>query len=105
MEQEKLKKMAAEAALDYIKNDMIIGVGTGSTVNYFIDALAKIKGRIEGTVASSKASALRLKNHNIPVFDLNSVNQVNLYIDGADEINQHLQCIKGGGGALQEKRS
>lgn len=100
MTQDELKKIAAEKAIDYIENDFIVGVGTGSTVNYFIDALATIKGRIECTVASSKATAERLKEHHIPVCDLNSVNDVHVYVDGADEINSHFQCIKGGGGAL-----
>lgn len=102
--QNTLKKLAAEAALSYVKNDMIVGIGTGSTVNYFIDALAGIKGRLEGTVASSKASAARLKSHGIRVFELNVVGQLPLYVDGADEVNAHLQMIKGGGGALTSEK-
>lgn len=104
MTQEPQKKMAAEAALQYIKQDIIVGVGTGSTVNYFIEALATIKSKIEGTVASSLATATRLKEHGIRVFDLNSVNEVPVYVDGADEINEHKQMIKGGGGALTQEK-
>jgi ribose 5-phosphate isomerase A len=95
-----MKQAAALAALDYIQDDWIVGVGTGSTVNYFIEALATIKGRIDGTVASSNASKDLLKAHGIPVYDVNGVNQIQIYVDGADEINPYLQCIKGGGGAL-----
>lgn len=100
MDQNTLKKLAAKAALEYIKDDMVVGVGTGSTVDFFIDELATLKGRIEGAVASSKASVDKLKKHGIPIYDLNGVNQVHIYVDGADEINQYLQCIKGGGAAL-----
>ncbi len=96
----KLKKQAAEAALSYIKNDMVVGVGTGSTVNYFIDALASLRGRIDGAVSSSQASAAKLKALGIPVYELNTVDEVSVYIDGADEVNRALQMIKGGGGAL-----
>ncbi|MDF2867581.1 MAG: ribose-5-phosphate isomerase [Gammaproteobacteria bacterium] len=104
MDSNKLKQIAAEAAVKYIPDDAVIGVGTGSTVNYFIDALAAIKNRIEGTVASSIATEQRLKSHGIRVFDLNTVSQVPIYIDGADEINQRLQMIKGGGGALTREK-
>ena len=104
MDSNKLKQIAAEAAVKYIPDDAVIGVGTGSTVNYFIDALAAIKNRIEGTVASSTATEQRLKSHGIRVFDLNTVSQVPIYIDGADEINQRLQMIKGGGGALTREK-
>lgn len=97
---EALKKQAAEYALRYVDDDMIIGVGTGTTVNYFIDALATISHRIDGTVASSIETEERLKQHNIPVYPLTSVDQVPIYIDGVDEINPYLQMIKGGGGAL-----
>lgn len=104
MDQEKLKKMAAEAALAYIENDMVIGVGSGSTVNYFIDALKSVKGKIEGAIASSNASAERLKALSIPIIDLNSVSELPLCVDGADEINSAKQMIKGGGGALTREK-
>ena len=104
MTQDDLKKMAAEAALDYIESGTIIGIGTGSTANHFIDALAGIKHRIDGTVASSDASAERLAGHGIPVLDLNSVNEISLYVDGADESTRHLHLIKGGGGALTREK-
>jgi len=92
--------MAAEAAIKYIPEDSIIGVGTGSTVNYFIDALASIKHNITGAVASSKATAEKLKALNIPMLDLNSISELDIYVDGADEINPSLQMSKGGGAAL-----
>ncbi|WP_322521956.1 ribose-5-phosphate isomerase RpiA [Guyparkeria halophila] len=98
------KKLAAQAAIEYVPAGSIVGVGTGSTVNYFIDELAKIKNRIEGAVSSSEASTQRLKDHGIEVFDLNSVNDVPVYIDGADESNENLQLIKGGGGALTREK-
>jgi ribose 5-phosphate isomerase A len=98
------KKRAAEAAMDYLNDAKIVGVGTGSTVNYFIDALAKVKGRLEGAVSSSEASAKRLKEHGIPVLDLNSAGSIEVYVDGADEANRHLQLIKGGGGALTREK-
>ena len=82
----------------------MVGVGSGSTVNFFIDALASVKGRIEGAVAASEASAERLKKHGIRVFDLNSVNELPVYVDGADEVTEHLQMIKGGGGALTREK-
>ena len=104
MTQDELKKAVAEAAIDYVEVGTIIGVGTGSTANFFIDALAKIKGKIEGTVASSVASADRLKGHGIQVLDLNSVNSISVYVDGADESNNHLHLIKGGGGALTREK-
>ncbi len=104
MTREEQKKQVAEAALDYIEAGDIVGVGTGSTANYFIDALARIKGRIDGTVASSEASAARLKSHGIPVLDLNSVGDIPVYVDGADESNRHLHLIKGGGGALTREK-
>jgi ribose 5-phosphate isomerase A len=100
MNKEQMKQAVAEAATALIKDDWVVGVGTGTTVNYFITALGKIKGRIEGTVASSKVTQELLKAQGIPVYDANGVNQVNVYIDGADEVNNYLQCIKGGGGAL-----
>lgn len=100
MTQEQLKEKAAKAALEYIDSDAVVGVGTGSTVNFFIDALATIKGKIECAVASSKTSEERLKAHGIPVYNLNSVNQVDVYVDGTDEITKNMHCIKGGGAAL-----
>ena len=99
-----MKKAAAQAALAYVETGTIIGIGTGSTANHFIDLLAGIKGRIEGTVASSVASAERLKKHGIPVFDLNAVGDLSLYVDGADESSRHLHLIKGGGGALTREK-
>ena len=103
MTQEELKRRAAEAALKYAQEG-IIGVGSGSTVNLFIDALAGIKGRIDGAVAASEASAGRLRKHGIRVFDLNSVDELPVYVDGADEVTEHLQMIKGGGGALTREK-
>ncbi|MCP5163509.1 MAG: ribose-5-phosphate isomerase RpiA [Pseudomonadales bacterium] len=108
MSQDQLKQAVADAALEYIRplleNDSVIGIGTGSTANLFIDALASVKGLVNATVASSEASAARLKSHGIPVYDLNSVNQVDFYIDGADESNAALQLIKGGGAALTREK-
>jgi ribose 5-phosphate isomerase A len=98
------KKAAAEAAVRLIEDDMIIGVGTGSTVAYFIQALQSIKGRIEGAVASSVDTAKKLQALSIPIMDLNSVSSLPLYIDGADEINSAKQMIKGGGGALTREK-
>lgn len=100
MNQDEMKKQAAEAALEYIEIGGVIGVGTGSTANHFIDALSKIKGKIDGTVASSEASAARLRSHGIQVLELNEVGDLPLYVDGADEATRHLHLIKGGGGAL-----
>ena len=104
MNQDELKRQVAEAALEYVEAGTIIGVGTGSTANMFIDALARIKGKIEGTVASSVASAERLKGHGIPVLDLNDAGELSVYIDGADESNKYLHLIKGGGGALTREK-
>lgn len=105
MTADEMKREAAEAALQYVEEDTVVGIGTGSTANHFIDLLAaKFKRRIEGTVASSEASAARLKQHGIPVFDLNSVGDIPLYVDGADEANGLLQLIKGGGGALTREK-
>jgi len=103
MTQDELKRKVAEAALKYAQEG-VIGVGSGSTVNMFIDALATIKGRIEGAVAASEASAERLKKHGIRVFDLNSVNALDVYVDGADEVTENLHMIKGGGGALTREK-
>jgi ribose 5-phosphate isomerase A len=102
--QDELKKAVAQAALRYVVEDKVVGVGSGSTVNFFIDALAAIKGRIEGAVAASEASAQRLKQHGIRVFDLNSLSELPVYVDGADEVTEHLQMIKGGGGALTREK-
>jgi ribose 5-phosphate isomerase A len=104
MTQDELKQQVAKAAIDYVVPDSIIGVGTGSTANFFIDELAKIKSTIEGTVASSEASAERLKAHGIPVFDLNEVPEISVYIDGADEADGELHLVKGGGGALTREK-
>lgn len=101
---DEMKKAAAEAALDYVEDGTVVGVGTGSTVNYFIDALARKKDDIEGAVSSSDASTERLKALGIPVFDLNSAGPVPVYIDGADEINEYGQMIKGGGAALTREK-
>ena len=104
MNQDDMKKAVAAAAIDYIEPGMIVGVGTGSTANYFIDELAKIKGKIDTTVASSVASADRLKSHGIPVEDLNMVSEIGVYVDGADESNKYLHLVKGGGGALTREK-
>jgi ribose 5-phosphate isomerase A len=104
MTQDELKQAVAREAIKYVVEDAIVGVGTGSTANYFIDELAKIKSRIDGAVASSQATAERLKSHGIRVVDLNSVNELPVYIDGADEITEHLAMIKGGGGALTREK-
>lgn len=101
---DKGKQLAAQAAIDYVPSGSVVGVGTGSTVNFFIDELAKIKNRIEGAVSSSGDSTQRLRDHGIEVFDLNSVNEIPVYVDGADESNEHLQLIKGGGGALTREK-
>ncbi|MGV6818225.1 MAG: ribose-5-phosphate isomerase RpiA [Thiotrichales bacterium] len=104
MNADEMKKAAAQAAIEYVENGMIVGIGTGSTANHFIDLLAGIKGRIDGTVASSEASAERLRGHGIPVLDLNQVGDLALYVDGADESNHQLELIKGGGGALTREK-
>jgi ribose 5-phosphate isomerase A len=103
MDQDALKKQAAEAALSYVDGG-VVGVGTGSTVNHFIDFLATIKARIEGAVSSSEVSTERMKAHGIPVLDLNAAGELALYVDGADESNRQLQLIKGGGGALTREK-
>ena len=104
MTQDELKRRVAGEALKHVVEDAVVGVGSGSTVNFFIDALAAIKGRIEGAVAASEASAERLKKHGIRVFELNSVNELPVYVDGADEVTEHLHMIKGGGGALTREK-
>ncbi len=98
-----MKRMAAEAALKYVK-DGVVGVGTGSTVNHFIDLLATAKHRIDGAVSSSDASTERLKSHGIQVVDLNAADELDIYVDGADESNHQLELIKGGGGALTREK-
>jgi len=104
MNPDEMKKQAAEAALEYVEAGMIVGVGTGSTANHFIDLLAGIKGKIDGTVASSEASAERLRGHGIPVLNLNDVGELPIYVDGADESTRFLHLIKGGGGALTREK-
>ena len=104
MTQDEMKKAAAVKALEFVKPDTIIGVGTGSTVNHFIDALASIKNDIQGAVSSSDGSTTRLKALGIEVFDLNSVSELDIYIDGADEITEHMAMIKGGGAALTREK-
>lgn len=104
MTQDEMKQAVAIEALNYVVKDTIIGVGTGSTANFFIDALATIKNQIKGTVASSEATAERLKSHGIAVFDLNDVEKMSVYIDGADESDDGLNLIKGGGGALTREK-
>ena len=103
MSQDDLKRKAAAAALDYVDGG-IIGVGTGSTVNHFIDLLADIKHKIDGAVSSSEVSSERMKGHGIQVIDLNAAGELDLYVDGADESNRHLHLIKGGGGALTREK-
>jgi len=104
MTQDEQKKLVAQAALKHVVEDSVVGVGSGSTVNLFIDELARMKGRIEGAVAASEASAARLKQHGIRVVDLNSVSDLPVYFDGADEVTEHLHMIKGGGGALTREK-
>jgi ribose 5-phosphate isomerase A len=104
MTQDELKQAVARAALDYVVEGAVIGVGTGSTANYFIDELGKMRGRIAGAVASSEATAARLRSHGIPVLDLNEVSTLPVYIDGADEITEDGAMIKGGGAALTREK-
>ncbi len=104
MSSDQMKKRAAEAALQYVEENTVIGVGTGSTVNYFIDALARLKYPIEGAVSSSAMTTERLKACRIPVLDLNGAGPLPLYVDGADEVDRHLRMIKGGGGALTREK-
>lgn len=101
--QDELKHQVAIAAIKYVKSG-IIGVGTGSTANFFIDELAKVKHKIDGAVASSEATAERLRKHGIEVLDLNSVDGMEIYVDGADEITEHMHMLKGGGGALTREK-
>lgn len=102
--QDEQKHEIAQAAIQYIPIGSIVGVGTGSTANYFIDELAKVKHKIDGAVASSDDTAQRLKSHHIQVLELNSVSEIPVYVDGADEITEHLHMIKGGGGALTREK-
>ena len=104
MSQDELKQAVAREAIKYVVNDEVIGVGSGSTANFFIDELGKVKGRIAGAVASSEKTADRLKRHGIRLLDLNAVNELPVYVDGADEITEHLAMIKGGGGALTREK-
>jgi len=104
MTQDEMKKAAGWAALEYVEKDSIVGVGTGSTVNHFIDALATMKADIDGAVSSSEASTEKMKALGIPVYDLNSVDELSVYVDGADEINAHMDMIKGGGAALTREK-
>lgn len=104
MTQDEMKRKAAEAAMEYVVPDSIVGVGTGSTVNHFIEVLAEHKGKIEGAVSSSEASTVLLESHGIKVYDLNDVNDIPVYIDGADESDHYLNLIKGGGGALTREK-
>jgi len=104
MQQDQMKRQAAEAAMDYLPDSGVIGVGTGSTVNHFIDCLADVKGRYDGAVSSSEASTAKMKAYGIPVLDLNAAGQLGVYVDGADESNRHLHLIKGGGGALTREK-
>ena len=104
MTQEEQKQAAAKAALDFIEVGDVVGVGTGSTTNYFIDALVQVKGKLDGAVASSEASAARLTAIGIPVLDLNRTGDLSLYVDGADEATKNLHLIKGGGGALTREK-
>jgi ribose 5-phosphate isomerase A len=101
--QDELKQQVAKAAVEYVKEG-IIGVGTGSTANYFIEELAKVRHKIDGAVASSEATAERLRSHGIEVFDLNTVDNLDIYVDGADEITEHMHMLKGGGGALTREK-
>jgi ribose 5-phosphate isomerase A len=104
MTQDELKQAVARTAIDYVVDGEIIGVGTGSTANFFIDELAKIKDRIKGAVASSEATAARLRGHGIEVFDLNDVESISVYVDGADEVDASGAMIKGGGAALTREK-
>ncbi|HEY6095713.1 MAG TPA: ribose-5-phosphate isomerase RpiA [Gallionellaceae bacterium] len=104
MTQDDLKRAVAQAAIAHVPNDCIVGVGTGSTANFFIDELAKIKHKIRGAVASSEASAKRLQGHGIEVLSLNDAGELPVYVDGADEITRHMHMIKGGGGALTREK-
>ncbi len=102
--QDEKKQAVAAAALEYVEHDAVIGVGTGSTANFFIDGLAAMGARLDGAVASSEATAERLRRHGIPLLELNAVSELALYVDGADEATRHRHLIKGGGGALTREK-
>ena len=104
LSQNELKKTVAKAAIDQIPEGIVLGVGTGSTVNYLIEALSAVKNRIKGAVSSSMETTIQLRRHNIPIFDLNEIDELPLYIDGTDEINHYLDLIKGGGAALTKEK-
>ncbi|MGD9600477.1 MAG: ribose-5-phosphate isomerase RpiA [Gammaproteobacteria bacterium] len=104
MTQDDKKRQAAIAAVEFVRHAAVVGVGTGSTANHFIDALARVKGYLDGAVASSEASAARLKGHGIQVYDLNDVGPLEVYVDGADEANAQRELVKGGGGALTREK-
>jgi ribose 5-phosphate isomerase A len=104
MNAEEMKQQAAQAAIEHLPDGGVIGIGTGSTVNHFIDAFAAVKGRFDGAVSSSEASTERLKKHHVPVMELNAAGTLDVYVDGADEANRQLQLIKGGGGALTREK-
>ena len=104
MDADTKKRQAAESALDYVETGSVVGVGTGSTANHFIDALARIRFRVDGTVASSEATAARLRERGLRVADLNAVDEVAVYVDGADECTRHRQLVKGAGGALTREK-
>jgi ribose 5-phosphate isomerase A len=104
LSQDKLKKAVAKAAIDQIPEGIVLGIGTGSTVNYLIEALSTVKNRIRGAVSSSESTTIQLKRHHIPIFDLNEIDELLLYIDGADEVNHYLHLIKGGGAALTKEK-
>lgn len=104
MNQDDKKRAVARAALAYVEDNCFIGVGTGSTANHFIDALAGLKARIDGAVASSEATAARLRAHGIPVLELNAAGELAVYVDGADEATRHGHLVKGGGGALTREK-
>jgi len=104
MTQDELKQAVAKAAIAHVPDDCVVGVGTGSTANLFIAELGKIRNRIQGAVASSEATAKRLKDLGIEVLDLNGVNELPVYVDGADEVTRHLAMVKGGGGALTREK-
>jgi ribose 5-phosphate isomerase A len=104
MTQDELKQAVARAAVQYVVDDAVIGVGSGSTANFFIDELAACRGRIRGAVASSERTAERLRRHGIPLFDVNDLESLPVYIDGADEVTERFAMIKGGGGALTREK-
>lgn len=104
LSQNELKKAVAKVAIEQIPEGIVLGVGTGSTVNYLIEALSAVKNRIKGAVSSSVDTTIQLKRHNIPILDLNEIDELPLYIDGTDEVNHYLHLIKGGGAALTKEK-